>query len=115
MIFNWMKWPRDNNITKLHPTQKPIPLLKKLISIFTDAGDVVIDPVAGSGTTLRAAFELNRNSYGFEIDKVVYKNAKEKMLKNMQIDLPMNSYPSITEKTADIDELTPELLFKGEH
>jgi len=85
MIFNWMKYPRDNNITKIHPTQKPILLLKHLINIFTDEGDVVIDPVAGSGTTLRAARELNRHSYGFEIDRDVYKNAKEKILKNIQV------------------------------
>lgn len=85
MIFNWMRWPRDNKTVKLHPTQKPIPLLKTLISLFTDVGDVVIDPVAGSGTTLRAAAELNRHSYGFEIDRFVYKDAKEKMLKNIQM------------------------------
>jgi len=85
MIFNWIKWPRDNKTPKIHPTQKPILLLKKLINIFTDEGDVVIDPVAGSGTTLRAACELNRHSFGFEIDRNVYKNAKEKMLKNIQI------------------------------
>ena len=84
MIFNWMIYPRDNKTIKLHPTQKPISLLIKLISLFTDEGDVVIDPVAGSGTTLRAACELNRHSYGFEIDRVVYKNAKEKMLNNIQ-------------------------------
>ena len=39
-----------------------------------------MDPVAGSGATLRAAYELNRNSYGFEIDRNFYKDAKEKML-----------------------------------
>ena len=49
MIFNWMEWERDNSVPKIHPNQKPIPLLKKLINIFTDEGDVVIDPVAGSG------------------------------------------------------------------
>jgi site-specific DNA-methyltransferase (adenine-specific) len=87
MIFNWMKWPRDNKTIKIHPTQKPVPLLKTLISLFTDVGDVVIDPVAGSGTTLRAAAELNRNSYGFEIDRFVYKDAKEKILKNIQMGL----------------------------
>ena len=80
-----MKWPHDKKIIKIHPTQKPIVLLKNLINIFTDEGDVVIDPVAGSGTTLRAACELNRHSYGFEIDRNVYKNAKEKMLRNIQI------------------------------
>ena len=85
MIFNWMRWPRDNKTIKLHPTQKPMPLLKTLIRLFTDEWDVVIDPVAGSGTTVRAAAELNRHSYGFEIDRFVYKDAKEKMLKNIQM------------------------------
>lgn len=69
MIFNCMDWQKDNDTEKLHPTQKPVDLLKKLIEIFTDEGDVVIDPVAGSGSTLVAALELNRKAYGFEIKK----------------------------------------------
>lgn len=87
MIFNWFEWKRDNSkeYPKIHPTQKPISLLKKLIEIFTDEGDVVIDPVAGSGTTLRAAFELNRNSYGFEVSKDFYNNAQNKMLNHINI------------------------------
>lgn len=85
MILNWFEWEIDNQYPKLHPTQKPIPVLKRLIEIFTDYGDVVIDPVAGSGSTLRAAAELNRNTYGFEIKKDFYKKAKEQMLK----DIPM--------------------------
>ena len=81
MIFNWMEWNRDGKeIPKIHPTQKPVNLLKKLIGIFTDIGDVVIDPCAGSGSTLRAAAEMRRNAYGFEIDKKFYREAKEKML-----------------------------------
>lgn len=82
MIFNWMDWTKDNQkiYPKIHPTQKPVNLLKRLIEIFTDEGDVVIDPVAGSGTTLRAAKELNRSAYGFEIDRNFYNLAKEKML-----------------------------------
>lgn len=81
MVFNWMPWERDGKeIPKIHPTQKPVKLLKRLISIFTDPGDVVIDPVAGSGSTLRAAAELRRNAYGFEIDRNFYRQATEKML-----------------------------------
>jgi site-specific DNA-methyltransferase (adenine-specific) len=82
MIFNWFEWKRDNSkiYPKIHPTQKPVSLLKQLIEIFTDKGDVVIDPVAGSGTTLRAASELGRNSYGFEVSKEFYSKAKEQML-----------------------------------
>jgi site-specific DNA-methyltransferase (adenine-specific) len=77
MIFNCMDWPRDNESTKIHPTQKPIELLKTLIKIFTDPGDVVIDPVAGSGSTLIAAEELKRKAFGFEIKKDFYTQAKE--------------------------------------
>ena len=85
MILNWFHYERDGkNIPKLHPTQKPVVLLKRLIGIFTDPGDVVIDPCAGSGSTLRAAYELGRNSYGFEIDRVLCKEAQEKMLANME-------------------------------
>lgn len=81
MIFNWFEWKRDGKeYPKIHPTQKPVNVLKQLIEIFTDEGDVVIDPCAGSGTTLRAAYEMGRNSYGFEIDRKFYNEAKEKML-----------------------------------
>ena len=80
MIFNWFNWEKDSNYPKIHPTQKPINLLKRLIEIFTDEGDVVIDPVAGSGSALRACQELNRSCYGFEIKKNFYKEAKEKMI-----------------------------------
>jgi len=82
MIFNWFEWKRDNSseYPKIHPTQKPVSLLKKLIEVFTDEGDVVIDPVAGSGTTLRAALELNRNSYGFEVNRDFCKKANEEMI-----------------------------------
>lgn len=81
MIFNWFKWERDEKvIPKIHPAQKPVKLLKKLIEIFTDEGDVVIDPCCGSGSTLRAAFELKRSSYGFEIDRIFYERAKNEML-----------------------------------
>lgn len=82
MIFNYLEWKRDNSkiYPKIHPTQKPISVLKRLIEIFTDEGDVVIDPVCGSGSTLRAAAELNRNSYGFETNTEFYRKAKEIML-----------------------------------
>jgi site-specific DNA-methyltransferase (adenine-specific) len=75
MIFNCIDWPRDNENEKLHPTQKPVELLKTLIEIFTDEGDVVIDPVAGSGSTLIAAQRLKRKGYGFEIKKEFYTKA----------------------------------------
>ena len=92
MIFNWFEWQKDGKeVPKLHPTQKPIKLLKQLIEIFTDEGDVVIDPVAGSGTTLRAAYELGRNSYGFEVDRNFCKMANEKMLCELQQKMDLSS------------------------
>lgn len=82
MVFNWFEWKRDNSkeYPKIHPTQKPVNLLRRLIEVFTDPGDVVIDPCCGSGATLRAARECGRNSYGFEIYKKFYTRAKEEML-----------------------------------
>lgn len=75
MVFNWMEWTKDTKTEKIHPTQKPVPLLERLIEIFTDEGDVVIDPCAGSGSTLIAARNMKRPSYGFEIEKEFYNKA----------------------------------------
>lgn len=81
MVFNWFEWQKDGkDVPKIHPAQKPVKVIKKLIEIFTDEGDVVIDPCCGSGTTLRAARELGRSSYGFEIDRNFYTRAKNEML-----------------------------------
>lgn len=82
MVFNWLEWKRDSSkeYPKIHPTQKPVSVLKRLIEIFTDPGDVVIDPCAGSGSTLRAARELGRHSFGFEVNTAIWKRAVAEML-----------------------------------
>ena len=81
MVLDWFEWERDGKeIPKIHPTQKPVKVLKKLIEICTDPGDVVIDPCFGSGSTARAALETGRNFYGFEINKEFYRRAKEEMI-----------------------------------
>lgn len=81
MVFDWFPYETDDKtIPKIHPAQKPVKLLKKLIEICTDEGDVVIDPCFGSGSTARAAQELKRNFYGFEINKEYYERAKNEML-----------------------------------
>jgi len=87
MIKNWFKWDVDRSYPRIHPTQKPVPVLKRLIEIFTDPEDVVVDPVAGSGSTLRAAAELNRHAFGFEIKKDMYETAKKEMLSKIPISL----------------------------
>lgn len=81
MVFDWMEWVRDgSDVPKIHPTQKPIAVLKRLIELYTDPGEVVIDPCAGSGSTLRAAMECGRTAYGFEISRDFCKRAQEEML-----------------------------------
>ena len=81
MVFNWFSWERDGkDVPKIHPAQKSVRTLKKLIETFTDPEDVVIDPCCGSGATLRAAYELGRNSFGFEIDRNFFERAKNEML-----------------------------------
>lgn len=84
MIFNCVDYQRDTETIKIHPTQKSIHVVKKLIEIFTDIGDIVIDPVAGSGVTLLAAEELGRISYGFEIKKEYVEGFRDKLAPNMQ-------------------------------
>lgn len=80
MVFDWFEWEQDGpEVPKIHPAQKSVKVLKKLIEIFTDPGDVVIDPCFGSGATARACIETGRNFYGFEISKEFYKRAKEEM------------------------------------
>jgi site-specific DNA-methyltransferase (adenine-specific) len=84
MVFNCFDYQKDTITPKIHPTQKPVKLLENLIKLFTDKGDVVIDPCAGSGTTLLAAAQLDRRAYGFEIKKNFCKEAKEKVLSTIQ-------------------------------
>ena len=95
MVMNCIEWVEDediNNYPKLHPTQKPIGLLKRLISLFTDENEVVIDPCAGSGSTLVASIELNRKAYGFEIDKTFYPLGKEWIEKIIQRKIDIDKY-----------------------
>jgi len=84
MVFNCQDWPTGDTIEKVHPTQKPVRLLEGLIEIFTDKGDVVIDPVAGSGSTLLAAIQKGRKAYGFEIKKDFFRLANEKTFSSIQ-------------------------------
>jgi len=76
---NWLKsqigvWQfnyeaRDIRDKKLHPATFPISLASKVISLFTHAGELVLDPFVGSGTTLVAAKDLDRNAIGFDLHK----------------------------------------------
>jgi len=60
---------RDIRDKNLHPATFPISLAKKVISLFTHEGELVLDPFVGSGTTLLAAQDLNRNGIGFDLQE----------------------------------------------
>lgn len=105
MVFNCIDWVRDNITPKIHPTQKPVKVLERLIEVFTDAGDVVIDPCAGSATTLLAAMNCGRKAYGFEIKKDFHKLAVDKVLSTYQDNLftPKKVNNSLSNKKLKLD------------
>ena len=55
--------------TRLHPTQKPLRLLRLLLTDYSEQGQTILDPFMGSGTTLRAAKDLRRKAIGIEIEE----------------------------------------------
>lgn len=73
-----LKYSRSNS-KRLHPTQKPVPLLIYLIKTYSNEGDLVLDNVMGSGSTGIAAIETNRNFIGMEQDESYFKTAVERI------------------------------------
>lgn len=65
---------------KIHPAQKPVALIEKLIRDSTREGDTVLDSFMGSGTTCVACVNLNRNFIGYELDEEYYKVAEKRIL-----------------------------------
>ena len=66
----------------LHPTQKPLTLMKFLVELISIERQIILDPFAGSGTTLLACQQLNRNFIGFESDKGFVEIAKNRLSNN---------------------------------
>lgn len=62
-------WSKERNA---HPTQKPIKLMERIVTMFSNEGDTVLDSFAGSGSTLVAAKNLNRNYIGIEREQAYY-------------------------------------------
>ena len=90
-IEKWKKYsPNSSNYIEIanlssdrgsHPAQKPLELMKALIELVTQEGQVVLDPFAGSGTALLAAKELGRKYIGFEMENEFFENAKKRLEK----------------------------------
>ena len=87
MVFNWFNWERDGKeVPKIHPAQKPVKTLKKLIETFTDEGDIVIDPCVDSETEYFNGCEWKKISeYSDEENVLIFDmNTKEARLEKPQ-------------------------------
>ncbi len=71
---------RDIRDKDLHPATFPISLAKKVIELFTHQGELVIDPFVGSGTTLVAAHDINRNAAGFDLQDKYVEHSRSRLL-----------------------------------
>lgn len=72
-----LQFPYDKK--KLHPTQKPLDLMKYMINTYTNEGDLVLDNVVGSGTTCVAAKNLNRRFIGMELSPEYHEIARRRV------------------------------------
>lgn len=72
---------KEHETTVLHPTQKPVELLRYLIRTYTDEGQVILDNCMGSGTTAVAAMLEHRHYVGFELNKEYYDKAVKRIEK----------------------------------
>ena len=76
---NILVYSNASQKNKLHPTQKPIPLLEYLIKTYTNEGDVVLDNCMGSGSAGVACVNTNRDFIGIELDKDYFNIAKQRI------------------------------------
>ncbi len=74
---NVLRYDVDKN--RLHPTQKPVELLKYLVKMYTNEGETVLDFTMGSGSTGVACKNLNRSFIGIEMDDKYFEIAKERI------------------------------------
>ena len=70
---------RDIRDKKTHPATFPISMARRVIDLFTHEGELVLDPFVGSGTTLVAAQESNRNAVGFDLQESYVRLAVERL------------------------------------
>jgi site-specific DNA-methyltransferase (adenine-specific) len=69
----------DKQKSKLHSTQKPLALMEYLVKTYTNEGETVLDSTMGSGTTMVACKNLNRNGIGIEMDEKYFEIATKRL------------------------------------
>ena len=82
MPTNILTFKRDKD--KLHPTQKPVELIRYLIRTYSDEGQVILDSCIGSGTTAIAALHERRHYIGFELNREYFDKAQQRIAKEKQ-------------------------------
>ena len=78
-----LRFSRVGAKQRIHPTEKPVALLEELIKISTSPGDLIVDPFAGSASTLVAAKNLGRSCIGVEYDSERYKLASQRLQQSL--------------------------------
>lgn len=73
-----------DHYSAIHPTQKPVRLLERLLNLVCDEGCTVLDPFSGSASTAVACINTNRNYIGFEIDKEYYDLSMKRIIQHQQ-------------------------------
>ena len=76
---------RSEDNTRLHPTQKPEALLKRILLSTTNPGDIILDPFLGSGTSTAVAKKIGRNYIGIEKEKNYYDLAKLRLKNTLKL------------------------------
>lgn len=80
---NILRIPNTKN--KLHPTEKPVELMKILVENSSNENDIILDPFFGSGATAVACLESNRKFVGSEIDKKYYEIARNRIIDKVNV------------------------------
>jgi len=110
-IWEFFYEKRDIRDKNIHPAVFPIGLPKKCIQLFTHQGELVLDPFVGIGTTLVAAYDLNRNAVGFDLKKE-YVDFSNKRVAQSKLDLWSEKPENSPQQLAICDEAhnIPEYL-----
>src|SRR5688572_27982101 len=82
--FNLLRWSQMSGVyddrliyPPVHPFEKPLSLMERLVRIYTDLGDTVLDPFMGSGCTIKASINLGRHAIGCERDQKTFESTSQ--------------------------------------
>lgn len=78
-VADILSYKAPSHKERICPTQKPLALFRKLVEQSSDAGELVLDPFIGGGTTAMACEELGRDWIGYEIDPLMFEKAQHRM------------------------------------